>query len=416
MSNDRERLRVAIIDCGIDLHKLYSGDRHGYEAVWVPVEDFSLTAVEHCDIVVIPAGSDNTLLGRSSDDFRKYLLHGGWIFSFDGLANGVLDDVQWLHTPTDYKRQQFSIPDSTYKQLLEAVDLEGLTTKDGVKGWWCEGELVGNRLTPIVLDEKGRIIIAVAEYEPKGGRLIATAAGRLPLFSSNESLAPNVLFKNLLISRAEQKHNIGKSLLVSHVYIHSGNFAHRSFLLSNEFGDRFTGVHWSGFDEITASCAASIWIPWESNIRAVQDRWPILERAVANGSTLVIEDLRGNWLPGVTWYARPVDSSWWREKRVLDLTPQPFLLDVFCGVTEQVFFWHYHGAFDGPQSGKPLLTTSEGKLVLSLLKKPEWKGQILLSTLDATFEFGVGKITETRNYIVAVLRFIEGFCVEANNS
>ena len=86
MSEIEKPLRVAIIDCGIDLQKLYNGARHGYMAIWVAVADLSFNAIEDCDIVIIPAGSDSTLLATKLEHLQRYLRHGGWLFSFDGVA------------------------------------------------------------------------------------------------------------------------------------------------------------------------------------------------------------------------------------------------------------------------------------------------------------------------------------------
>lgn len=407
MSGTETQLSVAIIDCGIDLQKLYNGERHGYNAVWVAVSDLSFESIVDCDIVIIPAGSDGTLLAAKSEHLRRYLRHGGWLFSFDGVADGVLDGVRWRHTPTNYKEQQFYVAKNDYSSLLESVELDGLLSKDGVKGWWCEGELVGDRLIPLIVDTEDRIIAGVVEYGFNGGRLVATAAARLPLFSNEPSLSPNVLFQNLLRSRTNHPNIAFERDAEKHLYLHAGNFAHRSFLASDEFGPDFTGIHWTCLDEEVACSMDSIWIPWESNAESLRRLWPMLEEAVSSGTTLVIEDLRGSWLPGVCWHARSVDSSWWREKRKLDLQIEPELTKLFPGASERTFFWHYHGVFDGTDSGTSLLKTSDGMNVLSLLEKPQWKGRILVSTLDATFEYGVGKIKETRDYIRALLRFIE---------
>lgn len=409
-------LRVAIVDCGIDLHTLYNGERHGYHAVWVPVSDLTFDAVEDCDIVIIPAGSDSTLLTAKADHLRRYLNEGGWVFSFDGLGDGVFDGIHWRHTETDYKHQKFTVTNSDFHHLLNSVNLDGLETKDGVRGWWCEGELRGDELQPILVDQQSRTIVAAVVFKPNDGLLIVTAAARLPLFSSNTSLAANVFFKNLLDCRKSRLRSKRESVTQKHFYLHSGNFAQRSFMNSIEFGQRFTGVHWRDLTDSVLARVSSIWIPWESNVVALVQVHPMLEVAVANGATLVVEDLRGSWLPGVNWHARPVDSSWWRENRKLDLIAENRLFELFRDVPERAFSWHYHGVFDGPQSGLPLLKTSEGKLVLSLLQKPEWKGQVLVSTLDATFEFGVGKIKETRDYIKAVLRFVEASSLTVGTS
>src|SRR5690606_23867508 len=149
----------------------------------------------------------------------------------------------------------------------------------------------------------------------------------------------------------------------------------------------------SCLDDQILDQAASIWIPWETNTRALKERWPLIEMAVNAGALLVVEDLRGDWLPGVTWYARPVDSSWWRENRKLDLIAEAAAEQVFPDMPVRSFFWHYHGVFDGPADGVALLKTSDGKHVLSFCGPTAVRrGRILFSTLDATFEYGVGKI------------------------
>lgn len=395
-------MRVAIIDSGIDLEKLYRGERHGYEAEWVRVEQMTYSAIASCDIVVIPAGSDNSLLAAKRDCLREFLRRGGWVFSFDGLGDGIIDGLRWVHSTSDYKRQSFRVPPSDYTFLLEGVPLEGLACKDGVRGWWCEGELLGDGFVPLLVDQCGRVMAVLRPPRHDSGGFVATAAGRLPLFSSDPTIAPNIFFSNLLSYLRAQRTE--RTAQVTHVLVHSGNWAHRSFLDSEEFANRFSGVHWSCLDDAILDGASSIWIPWESNTRALKDCWPILERAIYSGATLVVEDLRDDWLPSVTWYARPVDSSWWRENRRLDLTAEPAAARVFPSLPPRAFCWHYHGVFDGPCDGIPLLKTADGKHVLSVCEPTtERRGRLLVSTLDATFEYGAGKIRETADYIRAVM-------------
>jgi hypothetical protein len=394
-------MKVAILDGGIDLLSLYRGDRHGYQDIWIKTEDLTYQAISNCDLLIIPAGSDNTLLNSRKDCIRFFLEKGGWVFSFDGLASGVFDDLGWIHSRTDYRSQSLDAPFSPYSFLLEGVPLESLSIKDGVKGWWCEGELIGDHITPFLKDQRGRIIAGFQSYG-ESGLLFATAAARLPMFSANASLGPNILFSNLLSYRKSclnKRASTPRNLL-----IHSGNWAHRSFLASEQFKKTFIGVHWSLLDDAMLVNASSIWIPWESNIDGLKKIWPILEQAVVNGVSLVIEDLRGGWFPGLTWHPRPVDSSWWREDRNLDLAVQPAAQMVFGNLPDQAFFWHYHGVFDHVTEGKSILTTSSGHDVLCLFEPNEdRRGRIFASTLDAVFEFGAGKIKETATYIEALL-------------
>jgi len=85
--------------------------------------------------------------------------------------------------------------------------------------------------------------------------------------------------------------------------------------------------------------------------------------------------------------------------------PEAFRL--FPWLSDQAFAWHYHGVFDCPESAIPLVTTSDGKAILAYCPHPGGtKGGILASTLDATFEYGAGKIPQTATYIEGVLRFL----------
>jgi len=400
-------MNVAIIDSGIDLYKLYNGARHNYEATWLKIETLKSTSLCEFDLIIIPAGTDNSLLLLCRQQLHDFMRRGGWVFSFDGIADSVLESTHWRHTPTNYKKQQFSIAESKFAYLLDGVDLLGLASKEGVRGWWCEGELFGEKLIPLIVDQESRIITAVNKFEDSPGGLIATAAGRLPTFSADTTLAPNVLFMNLLKFVRSNLVRARPAAKEIHVYLHSGNWAHRSFVASLEFKDIFTALHWSDLNNDYFKGAKSIWIPWESNTRALKEIWPILQTYISTGTTLVIEDLRDDWLPGIKWFSRPVDSSWWRENRELDIIISADTQKILSSLSARSLKWHYHGVFDGPPGSVPLLTNSEGHCILSLvLPHDNTAGKILVSTLDATFEYGAGKIKETADYIHSVLSYI----------
>jgi len=399
-------LKVAIVDSGIDLKKLYDATRHGYEAVWVSAEALSFAAISGCHLLIIPTGSDATLLAAKRDCLLNFRANGGWIFCCDGVPPGILEGISWTHTPTDYKAQCFHVPDSAYAFLFDGVSLEGLAVKDGVRGWWCEGEIHSPASTTLLADERNRVIACMMPPQAGAGGVIATAAGRLPLFSPDPTLAPNVLFHNLLkYCACAVESDTPRDTL--HLYLHSGNWAQRSFLHSDRFRGHFIPIHWSCVDDSILARACSVWIPWESNTRALRELWPRLEVAVAGGMSLVIEDLRNNWLPGFPWQQRPVDSSWWREGRSLDMQVTREATHLFPWLSDQAFAWHYHGVFDCPESAIPLVTTLDGKAILAYCPHPSGtKGGTLVSTLDATFEYGAGKIPQTATYIEGVLRFL----------
>jgi hypothetical protein len=401
------KLRVGIIDSGIDLQKLYRGERHGYEAVWVPVEGLSIEALSGCDLVIVPTGTDNTLLSAKRDCLRHFLNRGGWVYCFDGLADRVFEGYGWTHSPTSYKTQSLRVVRSEYSFLLDGVPMEGLSCKEGVRGWWCEGELVGNDHVPLIVDDKDRVVASIVPPRRGSGALVATAAGRLPIFSTEPSLPPNVFFANLLRFCRESRRGEERGGGGNHLYVHSGNWAQRSFLQSDRFGTAFSGIHWSCLDDQALAGACSVWIPWESNTRALRGRWPLLEKAVSQGVSLVIEDMRDDWLPGFRWQSRPVDSSWWREGRELDLEVLPQATRLFPDLPGRAYLWHYHGVLDCPAGAAPLLTTRDGKVVLAVCEAVDGRAGVkLVGTLDATFEYGAGKIRETAPYITGVLDFL----------
>jgi hypothetical protein len=401
------KLRVGIVDSGIDLQKLYRGERHGYEAVWVPVEGLSFEVLSACDLVIVPAGTDNTFLSAKRDCLRHFLNRGGWVYSFDGMTDRVFEGCGWTHSPTSYRTQSLRVVRNEFSFLLDGVLMEGLACKEGVRGWWCEGELVGNEHVPLIMDDKDRVVASIVPPRHGSGALVATAAGRLPVFSADPLLPPNVFFANLLRFCQEAKRGEKRGRGGDHLYVHSGNWAQRSFLRSDRFGAAFSGIHWSCLDELALENACSVWIPWESNTRALRGRWPLLENAVSQGASLVIEDMRDDWLPGFRWQSRPVDSSWWREGRELDLKVLPQTTRLFPDLPVRAYQWHYHGVLDCPADAVPLVTTTDAKIVLAVCAAVDSRAGVkLVGTLDATFEYGAGKIKETAAYITGVLDFL----------
>lgn len=396
---------VGIIDSGIDLRRLYNGARHGYEARWIPVSSISFASVADCDLLIIPTGTDFVYLQQARDILRLYRARGGWIYCLDGPAAALFDGGGWIHSPTRHSMQTLHAGAPALQFLLEDVSLDQLSCKEGVRGWWSEGELLGEELVPLVVDGDGRVIAARAPEPDGAGMLLLTAAARLPMFSDQPLLAANRLFANLLELCKRRQPPAPRPL---HLYLHSGNWAQSSFLASPRFGRRFHGVHWSMLDAALLSQSTSIWVPWESNTPALKSRWSMLEAAVIGGATLVAEDLRDNWIPGVSWESRPVDSSWWLEGRTLALRRESALSRVFGDAATTLYFWHYHGVFQTPAEAQSLVTAPDGRTILALLPPSvPSKGQMLLGTLDATFEYGAGKIPETADFIAAVLQFIE---------
>ena len=80
---------------------------------------------------------------------------------------------------------------------------------------------------------------------------------------------------------------------------------------------------------------------------------------------------------------------------------------LFPWLSDQAYAWHYHGVFECPESAMPLVISSDGKAILAYCPHTGGTpGGTLVSTLDATFEYGAGKIPQTAAYIEGVLRFL----------
>ncbi|MBP1325555.1 hypothetical protein JOF28_000787 [Leucobacter exalbidus] len=142
--------------------------------------------------------------------------------------------------------------------------------------------------------------------------------------------------------------------------------------------------------------------------RRAADIWAVAER----GGVLVIfgENAAHEWVPGITWEARPTNFWWWRTgedhgMRIRNLDDQ-----VWPYFTKRAMIWHHHGIFQPPVGAIPLVTVEENGVEVgatTYIDRVSTPGEIFMTTMDPVFHHGAGFMPGATQLLCQTLRWAE---------
>lgn len=164
--------------------------------------DFSLQ-LDGIDVLLVPNGSDHVALGRAAATVRAFLDRGGMLLCFDGWVSSWVPGHTWV-----MDNRQRTV-DTRYAirtdrlGIMDGVDVDALTFRHGISGWWACGYIDSPAGADVVLDDQlGRAVIAI-DTVTTNGIMVLTASGPVgPSVRRSEpdasALALDRLYNNLV--------------------------------------------------------------------------------------------------------------------------------------------------------------------------------------------------------------------------
>ena len=168
--------------------------------------DFSLD-LDDADLLIVPNGSDHVALMKVRDDIARFLARGGSLFCFDGWTMPWLPFHEWVMD--NAKRTA----DIRYHQgvdryrLLDGVDIDALTFRHGISGWWACGYIDPTADADILLYDSWGRAIAVVDDASTPGLMVLTASGPVGFYDEDgpSAAALSLFYSNLLALAARRR-------------------------------------------------------------------------------------------------------------------------------------------------------------------------------------------------------------------
>ncbi len=150
--------------------------------------DFDLD-LDGADLLIVPNGSDHFALMHARDSIARFLARGGSLFCFDGWTMPWLPFHEWVMD--NAKRTA----DIRYHRgvdrhgLLDGVDIDALTFRHGISGWWACGYIDPAPSADILLQDSWGRAIAVVDDVSTPGLLVLTASGPVGAYDGDDPSA-----------------------------------------------------------------------------------------------------------------------------------------------------------------------------------------------------------------------------------
>ncbi len=372
-------MRAALIDGGGAAHRGLQGPGRPFEALEpIALERLAEVELTTFDVVVVPRSCDADRLFARRHQIRRYLDRGGVVLAFGEILTDWLPGARWAaESPVDVE----SPPTVSAHPLLSGLTPDDLYWHRGPQRWCCHGHVDA----------------------PSGAEiLVANAAGQAWLYVDRVSTAGTIVSgSNIdLDTHAFQGNAVAEALLVRLMdwaagetertaalrsapspkvaYAFSGVHFQRGFL-DSQIGERFATVPVEELGGVDLSGYAGLWVPRESDQRALDAHRDRIARYLADGGRAVIlEEIDRGWLPDVTWRRASVDLAEVRR------TAHP-IVDAL-GPLESP--WHGHGVLDLPAGADVLLGMADGGALLGTFEVGS--GHVLAGTIDADAHAGYG--------------------------
>ncbi len=155
------------------------------------------------DILLVPNGSDHVAMERNAPVVRSFLDRGGALVCFDGWVTPWIPGHEWVMD------NDFRTIDVRYRKrsdrwgVLDGVDIQALTFRRGISGWWACGYINAAPGADVVLEDSWGRAILVVDAATTPGLMMLTASGPVGPWSGSEeedpsSLAIGRLYANMM--------------------------------------------------------------------------------------------------------------------------------------------------------------------------------------------------------------------------
>jgi len=154
------------------------------------------------DILLVPNGSDNVALGRVSVPIRTFLDRGGTLICCDGWVTPWVPGNEWVmsndHRTIDVRYRLVS----DRFGVMNGVDIDALTYRHGISGWWACGYINAAPGADVILEDSWGRPIIVVDKVTTGGTIALTASGPIGPWAGDDTspsgIAINRLYDNFL--------------------------------------------------------------------------------------------------------------------------------------------------------------------------------------------------------------------------
>lgn len=155
------------------------------------------------DVLLVPNGSDHVAMERNAPIVWSFLDRGGVLACFDGWVTPWIPGNEWVMD------NDFRTADVRYRKksdrwgLLEGVNIDALTFRRGISGWWACGYINAAPGADAVLEDIWGRPVLVVDAATTPGLMMLTASGPVgPLSRAEEpdpsSLAIRRLYANMM--------------------------------------------------------------------------------------------------------------------------------------------------------------------------------------------------------------------------
>jgi DNA-binding beta-propeller fold protein YncE len=196
-----QMLRGTIVSNGIGGE---IGYLEGSDVAFCVVEtgaDFRLD-LSNTDLLLVPNGSDSVALGRARAAIRTFLDNGGTLICCDGWVTPWVPGNEWVMD------NNYRTIDVRYRMVsdrfgvMDGVDVDALTYRHGISGWWACGYINAAEGAEVVVEDSwGRPIIVVDTVTTRG-IMALTASGPIGPWAGGDAspsgIAVHKLYDNFL--------------------------------------------------------------------------------------------------------------------------------------------------------------------------------------------------------------------------
>lgn len=133
--------------------------------------------LDDADLLIVPNGADHVALLSVRDDIARFLARGGTLLCFDGWTTPWVPFHEWVMDNSKRTADiRYSKGDDRHG-LLDGVDIDALTFRHGISGWWACGYIDAAPGADVLIRDTWGRAIAVADDASTPGLMVLTASG-----------------------------------------------------------------------------------------------------------------------------------------------------------------------------------------------------------------------------------------------